>query len=185
MTRRGLTLTQAATVRRELATPAGRSRVRELGAAGADAREAWTWGRKLARPELAELAAPPARIAVICTIERTYYRAAKGPSSPRDTWVHQHDRPFALLARAARPGERTRRSTDAIRPSGPELYQLGEALGFTGRDLEGRDVEVTFAPRAVRLVAEPRTGRPMLAGVPLWICRNGSRCKATAEGLIR
>jgi hypothetical protein len=185
MTRRGLTAPQAAAVRRELATRAGRSRVRELGAQGAAAREAWTWGRQLGRPELAELAAPPARIAVICTIERTYYRAAKGKNAPRDTWVHQHDRPYALLARAARPGERTRRSTDAIRPSGPEIYQLGEALGFEGRDLEGRPVEVTFPPRAVQLVAEPRTARMMLAGVPLWICRNGSRCTATDRGLIR
>jgi len=187
---RGLSPKQAREVRMLLATPSGRAIVRdELAPLASEERIAWTWGRKLSAPKLISIWEPPARVGVVCTIEKTLYRAAKGAGKKPDNWEHKHDRPFMLLAQSASSsrsaGGRTRRSIDAVQPTGKAVVRLGELLELEGTDPAGRHVVVSFKRRRVLLVGEPRTRRMMVAGAQLCVLRNGSPCLVTPDGLVR
>jgi len=181
--KRGLSNREARKVAGELATPAGRARVRASAPAAVAGREGWTWGRQIHAPELATIAKPAARVAVVCTIERTLYRAAKGKRAGVNTWQHDHAQPFALLVRPARPSERSRTARGLTLPR-RDVFRLGEAVSIEGHDRHGRPVAVTFR-RGVALVAEPHTARMMLAGARLWVLPNGSPCRVTPDGLVR
>lgn len=190
--RRGLTRQQAREVRGLLLTANGRAIVLDkIAPVASDERLAWTWGRKLGRPTLIQIWEPPARVGVVCTIEKTLYRAAKGKGSGVDTWEHKHEPPFMLLASAPRASlettrvTRTRRSSDAVRPTGKAVIRLGEALEIEGTDPSGHRVLVSFKRRRVLLVGEPHTRRMMIAGASLAVLRNGSPCLVTADGLVR
>jgi len=183
---RGLSDDQAAAVALELERPrARRHELAELAQDAEEQRRAWTWGRAIGRPELLELEPPPPRVAMLCTIERTMYRAAKGRRSPVETYFHDHDRPFQVLA--SKPTgeelETLRSSRGAHLPSGRAVAFLGRMVEIVGHDARGRPCRVTFA-RTVLLLGDPRSARMLLGAAPLWILGNGSPCRVTPEGLI-
>jgi len=185
----GLDHQELAAVRDALRTAHGRqSLYGTIARDSAEARAGWLDGRRIGGIALATWTEPPARVVPILLIHVTYYWARKGRGDRGATYVHEHRKPFPLLARAARKNEHaTRNARDVGRPTGPDVFALGELVGFEGsppRWLEER-TEIGFPRRArVTLAADPRTRRMLVLGAPLYVLSNGSRYSVEDRGIV-
>lgn len=125
-----------------------------------EARQGWTWGRKVTRGDELALDVPPARVSVVLECAAIEYEAAKGVGAPLELWRHEHARPYPVLCTdAATDAGVTRSSRDCPRPkAGRVLYRLGRAVACEGRNPLGESIRVEF-PRGVELHADPVTKR--------------------------